>query len=74
MVAPMAMQAMAHSDGECAMARAAAAAGSGMVVSTMANYALEDVAAATDPSRLWFQLYVFRCGHLVSSFKRMHVT
>jgi isopentenyl diphosphate isomerase/L-lactate dehydrogenase-like FMN-dependent dehydrogenase len=58
LVAPMAYQALAHRDGECAMARGTGAAGTLMVVSTLATRSLEEVAeAATGP--LWFQLYVY---------------
>jgi 4-hydroxymandelate oxidase len=55
-VAPWAYQAMAHPDGELATARAAAAAGSLMTVSTSATHTVEEVAAAADGAR-WFQLY-----------------
>src|SRR5690242_5640891 len=46
LIAPMAYMMMAHPDGECAMARAAASRGIKMVVSTSATIALEDVAAS----------------------------
>lgn len=60
-VAPMAMQRMAHPEGEGAVARAAAAAGLPMTLSTMATTSLEGVAAAVPGRRgvRWFQLYVF---------------
>lgn len=59
LVAPTAFQRLAHPEGELAMARAAGAAGTLMVLSTISNYSVEEVAAAaTGP--LWFQLYVFR--------------
>ena len=57
LIAPTAYQRMAHPEGESATARAAGAAGTIMVVSTIATQNLEQVArAATGP--LWFQLYV----------------
>ena len=57
LVAPTAYQRMAHPDGELATARAAGAAGTLMVASTIATSSLEEIAgAATGP--LWFQLYV----------------
>ncbi len=59
LIAPMAFMAMAHSDGELAVARSAAKRGIRMVVSTMGNYTLEDVAAASDTPK-WFQLYVYQ--------------
>jgi len=53
-----------HPDGEIAVAREAAAAGTVSIVSTAAGTSLEDVAegsragsAAGDANRLWFQLY-----------------
>lgn len=58
LIAPMAMQRLAHPDGELATARAAARAGIGMVVSTVSTTPIEDVHAAL-PSPLWFQLYVY---------------
>jgi isopentenyl diphosphate isomerase/L-lactate dehydrogenase-like FMN-dependent dehydrogenase len=57
-VAPMGGQRMAHLDGEPATARAAAAAGALFVLSTTANYTMEEVAAASDGPR-WFQLYYY---------------
>jgi isopentenyl diphosphate isomerase/L-lactate dehydrogenase-like FMN-dependent dehydrogenase len=57
-VAPVAFQRMAHPDGEAGTARAAAAAGTIMSLSTVATATPEEVAAANGPR--WFQLYVFR--------------
>jgi 4-hydroxymandelate oxidase len=65
LLAPVAFNRLLHADGECAAARAAAAEGSLMVVSTMASTTLEDVAAAAGP--LWFQLYVLRDRGLTRS-------
>lgn len=59
MIAPTAMQKLAHADGEKATARAAAAIGTIMMVSTTATTSLEDVRAATEAPQ-WFQLYVYR--------------
>ena len=56
-VAPVAFQRVAHPDGEVGMARAAAAAGTVMCLSTMSTSSPADV-AATGVMR-WFQLYVF---------------
>jgi isopentenyl diphosphate isomerase/L-lactate dehydrogenase-like FMN-dependent dehydrogenase len=60
LVAPVAFQRMAHRDGEPAMARAAAAAGTVMVLSTLATSTPAEVAAAAPGARRWFQLYIFR--------------
>ena len=59
MIAPWAYQRLVHPDGELATARAAARAGTLMVVSTPAERDLEAIAAASDAPK-WFQLYVFR--------------
>ena len=64
LLAPVALQKLAHVDGELATAQAAAALGAGLVVSTQASATLEDIARATaaasagDTSSLWFQLYM----------------
>lgn len=47
LIAPLAFQGMAHPDGEVATTRAAAAAGTIMVVSTLSNASIEEVAAAS---------------------------
>jgi 4-hydroxymandelate oxidase len=58
-VAPMAFQRLAHADGEVATARAAHAAGAGMILSTLATTSIEEVRSATQ-APLWFQLYIYR--------------
>jgi isopentenyl diphosphate isomerase/L-lactate dehydrogenase-like FMN-dependent dehydrogenase len=60
LVAPVAFQRMAHPDGELGTARAAEAAGTIMVLSTLATSTPADVAAAAPGARRWFQLYCFR--------------
>lgn len=60
LVAPMAYQRMATDEGEAATARAAARAGTTMIVSTLATVSLEDVAAAQPRASRWFQLYVHK--------------
>jgi 4-hydroxymandelate oxidase len=60
LVAPTAFQRLAHPDGEPAMARAAAAAGTLMCLSTMATATPEEVSAAAPGAPRWFQLYLFR--------------
>jgi isopentenyl diphosphate isomerase/L-lactate dehydrogenase-like FMN-dependent dehydrogenase len=60
LVAPFAFQRMAHPDGESGTARAAAAAGTIMCLSTLATSAPAEVAAAAPAGHRWFQLYVFR--------------
>jgi 4-hydroxymandelate oxidase len=57
-IAPAAMHALAHPDGERATARAAAVAGVIHVVSTLSSYSSAEVADAAPGGRRWFQLYV----------------
>jgi isopentenyl diphosphate isomerase/L-lactate dehydrogenase-like FMN-dependent dehydrogenase len=57
LVAPTAFQRMAHPEGEVATARGAAAAGTIMCLSTIANATIEEVAAAAPEAPRWFQLY-----------------
>jgi len=72
LVAPWAYQKRAHPDGELATARAAARAGTVMVVSSTAFEYLEDVAAASDATK-WWQLYVFTDRELtVDILQRVH--
>jgi isopentenyl diphosphate isomerase/L-lactate dehydrogenase-like FMN-dependent dehydrogenase len=60
LVAPVAYQRLVHPEGERAMARAAAAAGTAMCLSTLATTRPGEVAAAAPGGRHWFQLYCFR--------------
>ena len=60
LVAPMAFQQIAHEEGEVAMARGAAAAGTLMCVSTVATATPADIAAAAPDAPRWLQIYVFR--------------
>ncbi len=60
LVAPMAFQRLAHPDGELATARATAAAGTIMCLSTMATAAPAEVAAAASDAHCWYQIYVFK--------------
>ncbi len=56
-VGPMGLQRAAHPDGEIAMARGAAQAGSLLTVAVNATTSIEDIAAAAPGLPLWFQLY-----------------
>jgi len=60
LVAPVAFQQLAHPDGEAGMARAAAAVGTVMCLSTLATARPREVAAAAPDTGLWLQLYCFR--------------
>ena len=59
LVAPVALQRMAHPDGELATARAAAAAGTIMCLSSAATSSPAEVAAAAPDGARWFQVYVW---------------
>lgn len=59
LVAPTAFQGMAHPDAELATARAAGRAGTVMILSSLANTAVEEVVRAS-AGPVWFQLYVYR--------------
>ena len=59
LVAPTAFHRLAHSLGELATARAAAAAGTVMILSTLSNTSVEEVVGASS-GPVWFQLYVYR--------------
>lgn len=65
MIAPTAMQKMAHAEGELATARAASAAGTIMVLSSLATCSIEEV-ASTGPGIHFFQLYVIKDRNLVA--------
>lgn len=63
LIAPMAFQCLAHTEGELATAMAAASAGTGMVLSTLSTKSLEEVAevgSKFSPSLQWFQLYIHK--------------
>jgi isopentenyl diphosphate isomerase/L-lactate dehydrogenase-like FMN-dependent dehydrogenase len=60
LVAPVALQKLAHPEGEAATARAAATAGTIMVLSTSATMRPGAVADAAPGAPRWFQVYVLR--------------
>jgi isopentenyl diphosphate isomerase/L-lactate dehydrogenase-like FMN-dependent dehydrogenase len=60
LVAPVAFQRLVDAEGEVAMARAAAAAGTVMCLSTIASSQPREVAEAAPGAPRWFQLYCFR--------------
>ena len=65
LIAPTAFQRLACDDGELATARAAAAAGTIMILSTPSTCTIEDVAGVAGPK--WFQLYVYSDRGLTES-------
>ncbi len=59
-IAPTAIQGLAHAEGEVATARGAAAAGGLSILSSLATRSLEDVAAAAPDAPRWMQIYILR--------------
>jgi 4-hydroxymandelate oxidase len=60
LIAPTALQCLAHPEGELATARAAEKMGVVMVLSTMSTRSLEDVTKVRQKTPQWFQLYIHR--------------
>lgn len=57
LTAPIGVLSIMHADGELAVARAAAALGVPMVLSTAASHTIEEVADASGAGPRWYQLY-----------------
>lgn len=57
MIAPTSLQRIAHPDGEAALARAAAAAGTVYTLSSLGSVRPRELAEAVPESMRWFQLY-----------------
>jgi lactate 2-monooxygenase len=57
LLAPIGVQSIVHPDAEPGVARAAAALGLAMVLSTAASHTVEEVAEASGDGPRWFQLY-----------------
>jgi lactate 2-monooxygenase len=57
LLAPIGVLSIAHAEGELAVARAAAATGVPMVLSSAASHSVEEVAEAIGDAERWFQLY-----------------
>ena len=73
LVAPWAFQGLAHAGGEGATARAAAAAGTIMVVSSTTDTYLEEVAASS-PGPKWWQCYVYEDHSVTESILKRVVS
>jgi lactate 2-monooxygenase len=57
LLAPIGVLSIAHAEGELAVARAAAATGVPMVLSSAASHSIEEVAQTMGDAARWFQLY-----------------
>ena len=68
LLAPVGVLSIAHPEGELAVARAAAATGVPLVLSSAASHSIEEVAAAMGDAPRWFQLYWVSDRDIVASF------
>ena len=57
LLAPIGVLSIAHEEGELAVARAAAATGVPLILSSAASHSIEEVAEAMGDAPRWFQLY-----------------
>jgi isopentenyl diphosphate isomerase/L-lactate dehydrogenase-like FMN-dependent dehydrogenase len=69
-LAPIGVLSIAHEEGELAVARAAAATGVPMVLSSAASHSIEEVAEAMGDAQRWFQLYWVNDREICESFVR----
>ena len=67
LLAPIGVLSIAHAEGELAVARAAAATGVPMVLSSAASHSIEAVAEAMGEAQRWFQLYWVNDRDVVAS-------
>jgi len=70
LLAPIGVQGILHPDGELGTARAAAAAGVPMILSSASSRSMEEVADALGDTPRWFQLYWVNDREVVESFVR----
>ncbi len=70
LIAPMAFQCLANSEGEIATAQAAATSGVVMILSTLSTKSLEAVATQKQNTPQWFQLYIHRDRSLTETLVR----
>ena len=68
LLAPVGVLSIAHEEAEVGVARAAAASGVPMILSSAATHSMEDVAATNAPR--WFQLYWVNDRDICASFVR----
>ncbi|MFD0903030.1 lactate 2-monooxygenase [Actinomadura sediminis] len=68
LLGPIGVLSILHPDGELAVARAAAAEGVPMVLSTAASHSMEEVAEAGGEGPRWYQLYWPKDRDLAASF------
>ncbi|XP_050079543.1 uncharacterized protein LOC126567360 [Anopheles maculipalpis] len=69
-IAPVALQCLAHPEGEKAMARAARTFGVPFVLSVLSSVSIEELAEAVPRAPKWFQLYIFKDRELTECLVR----
>jgi lactate 2-monooxygenase len=67
-LAPIGVLSIAHEDGELACARAAAATGVPLILSSAASHSIEEIAGAMGEAPRWFQLYWINDREVAASF------
>ncbi len=70
LTAPIGVLSLAHPEADLAVARAAAQAGTPMVISNQASYPMEQIADCCGGAPKWFQLYWGKSDALVASLTR----
>jgi lactate 2-monooxygenase len=69
-LAPIGVLSIAHEEGELAVARAAAATGVPLILSSAASHSIEEIAEAMGDAPRWFQLYWANDREICASFVR----
>ena len=69
-LAPIGVLSIAHEEGEVAVARAAAATGVPLILSSAASHSIEEIAEAMGDAPRWFQLYWANDREICASFVR----
>ncbi|XP_058065698.1 2-Hydroxyacid oxidase 1-like [Anopheles bellator] len=69
-IAPVALQRLAHPDGEAATAKAARTYGVPFVLSVLSSVSIEELAEAVPRAPKWFQLYIFKDRELTECLVR----
>jgi len=70
LLAPVGVLSIAHPDGEVAVARASAATGVPLILSSAASHSIEEIAEAMGDAPRWFQLYWVNDREIAASFVR----
>jgi lactate 2-monooxygenase len=68
LLAPVGVLSIARAEGELEVARASAATGVPLILSSAASHSIEDVAEAMGDARRWFQLYWINDREVAASF------